>query len=409
MSVSTSNDGAPKRPTVALCVTGSIAAFKSIEIARHLLQNGVRVLPVVTRSGGKFIGKATLNGICGQVVRDDMWDESFSGELHVHLATEADLVLVAPATADVMARFASGRADDLVTALVLCAKGPVVVAPAMHPRMWAHPATQRNVKTLEQDGRLQFVGPVVGPVATGEVGLGRMAEPADIARAVMSILGTKDLQDKHVVVSAGPTVEDIDPVRFLSNRSTGRMGFAVAQRAQERGARVTLVSGPSTIPTPYGVERIDVRGALQMRDALNSALGDADALIMTSAVSDYRVASQSEHKRKRETEKVELELVANPDLLAEIGAARKGKRPVLVGFAVESDESRLVEYARDKLTKKRVDFVVGNAAKDGFGGETNRAVIVDKHNTQWTDQISKYSLADSILDRVRVALESQEP
>jgi phosphopantothenoylcysteine decarboxylase/phosphopantothenate--cysteine ligase len=406
---STSSMAPPqKRPTVVLCVTGSIAAFKAVEIARHLIQGGVRVLPVFTRSGGKFIGKATLNGICGQVVRDDMWDESFSGELHVHLATEADVVLVAPATADVIARFATGRADDLVAAVVLCAKGPVVVAPAMHPRMWAHPATQRNVRTIKEDGRVQFVGPVVGPVATGEVGLGRMAEPSDIAQAVLSVLAKKDLQGRHVVVSAGPTVEDIDPVRFLSNRSTGRMGFAVAQRAQERGAKVTLVSGPSTIPTPYAVERIDVRGALQMREALQGALADADALIMTSAVSDYRVAKPSEYKRKREAEKVALELVANPDLLAEIGASRTGSKPILVGFAVESDEAKLVDYARDKLLKKKVDFVVGNTAKDGFAGDTNRAVIVDNTHAQWTDLMSKYSLADCILDRVRDALEKQE-
>ena len=398
-----------RRPTVALGVTGSIAAFKAIEIARLLIQQGVRVLPVMTRSGARFVGPIAFTGLCGEPARTDMWDESFAGELHVHLATEADVVLIAPATADVLARFASGRADDLLTALALCARGPVIAAPAMHPRMWAHPATQRNVRLVEQDGRIDLIGPVVGPVANGEVGMGRMAEPQDIVATVMARLAPQDLRSMHVVVTAGPTVEDIDPVRFLSNRSTGRMGFAVARRAAARGARVTLIAGPSELPTPTGATRVDVRSALEMRNALHKALGpslqEADALVMAAAVGDYRPALKFEDKVKRGADAITLDLVPNPDILAELGTLRTGPRPVLVGFAVETEqEDALVEQALGKLARKRVDFVVGNAASVGFGGDSNQAVLVGHDGVDHLPLMAKDALADRILDRVRACL-----
>ena len=395
-----------RRPTVALGITGSIAAFKAIEVGRLLIQHGVRVLPVMTRSGARFIGPIAMTGLCGEATRIDMWDESFSGELHVHLATEADVVLIAPATADVLARFATGRADDLLTALVLCARGPVMAAPAMHPRMWAHPATQRNVETVRQDGRVQLIGPVVGPVANGEIGMGRLAEPEDIVAAVMARLAPQDLQGLHVVVTAGPTVEDLDPVRFLSNRSSGRMGFSVARRAAARGARVTLITGPLELDTPLGVTRVDVRSALSMRAALHETLGEsldgADALVMAAAVGDYRPAEPQEAKIKRTSEGTTLELVPNPDLLAEIGERRTGPRPVLVGFAVETaHDDELVQLARGKLERKRVDLVVGNPAAVAFGLETNRAALVSEHEVDQLPLMTKDALADRILDRVR--------
>ncbi len=224
--------------TVVLAVTGSIAAYKSVEVARLLKKAGAKVLPVLTRSAEKFVGGVTFSGIAGVEVRTDMWDPSFSGELHVALADEADAVLVVPATADVLARFAEGRADDLLAALVLSAKGPVLVAPAMHPRMWAHPATRRNVRTLEADGRITFVGPVVGEVASGDVGLGRMAEPHDVVAALVLVVGPRDYAGLRVVVTAGPTHEPIDPVRFLGNLSSGKMGFAIAGEA----ARIIFIS-----------------------------------------------------------------------------------------------------------------------------------------------------------------------
>lgn len=396
------------RPTIALAVSGSIAAYKAVEVARLLIKGGARVIPVMTRGARKFLGPLTLSGICGEPVRETMWDPRFAGELHVALAAEADVILLVPATADLLARLAQGRADDLVTALVLCAKGPVLAAPAMHPRMWGHPATARNVATLAADGRVQLIGPVAGEVASGEHGVGRMAEPQVIAAAALAAATQRDLAGLRLVVSAGPTLEDLDPVRFLGNRSTGKMGFAIAERAAARGAEVTLVAGPVLLPTPHGVERVDVRGALSMREALWEALGPeldgADALIMSAAVADYRPAQEHAAKVKRSAESMALELVPNPDLLAEIGAARAGRgqgRPVLVGFAVETDtDERVIAAARGKLQAKQVDMVVANHARDSFGRDDNRAFLVTHQAADALGVLSKLDLADRILDRV---------
>jgi phosphopantothenoylcysteine decarboxylase/phosphopantothenate--cysteine ligase len=404
-------EAARRRPTVALAVSGSIAAYKAAEVARLLIQAGARVLPVMTRAAQEFLGATTLSGICGERVRETMWDPGFAGELHVALAAEADVVLLVPATADLLARLAQGRADDLVTALALCARGPVLAAPAMHPRMWAHPATARNVTTIQADGRVELVGPVDGEVASGERGLGRMAEPAQIAAAALARAGRRDLEGLRVVITAGPTVEDIDPVRFISNRSTGKMGFAIAERAAARGADATLIAGPASLRTPFGVRRVDVRGALAMRGALWEALGPdlggADVLVMTAAVSDYRPAVARDAKMKRAASAMALELVANPDLLAEVGAARvartegDARRPVLVGFAVETDtDEGVVASARGKLTQKRVDMVVANHAADAFGRDDNRATIVTGGAADALGILSKAELADRILDRV---------
>lgn len=400
--------GAARRPTIALAVSGSIAAYKAAEIARLLIQAGARVLPLMTRAAHEFLGPMTLSGICGEPVRETMWDPGFAGELHVALAAEADVVLLAPATADLLARLAGGRADDLVTALALCARGPVIAAPAMHPRMWSHPATARNVATLAADGRVELVGPVDGEVASGERGVGRMAEPAAIAAAALARVARRDLEGLRIVVSAGPTVEDIDPVRFIGNRSTGKMGFAIAERAAARGAAVTLVAGPVALATPRGARRVDVRGALAMRDAMRDALGPdlggADALIMTAAVSDYRPAEARAAKMKRSAASMALELVANPDLLAEIGAARaaaQATRPALIGFAVETDtDDRVIASARHKLETKRVDLVVANHAADAFGRDDNRATLVTRGGAEALGVLPKPALADRLLDRV---------
>lgn len=393
------------RPTIVLAVSGSIAAYKAVEVARLLKKAGARVLPVMTRSAKEFLGPSTLSGICGEPVREDMWDPSYAGELHVELGRAADVVVIVPATADLLARLASGRADDLLTALALCARGPILAAPAMHPRMWTHPAVARNVATLRADGRVELVGPVEGEVASGERGPGRMAEPAEIAAAALARIGPRDLEGRRIVVTAGPTVEDLDPVRFLSNRSSGKMGFAIAERAAARGAEVTLVAGPVALETPPRVARVDVRGALSMRAAMWEALGEkldrADALIMTAAVADYRPAEESATKLKRSAEDTALALVPNPDLLAEVGAARTGARPLLVGFAVETaDDAGVVAYARGKLDKKRVDLVVANHAKDSFGREDNRATIVTRDGAEALEVMPKRALADRILDRV---------
>lgn len=420
----------PPPPTIVLAVSGSIAAYKAAEVARLLLKGGARVLPLMTRAAREFLGPMTLSGLCGEPVRSEMFDPSFAGELHVELARQADVVLLVPATADLLSRMASGRADDLITALALCARGPVLAAPAMHPRMWSHPATQRSVATLRADGRVELIGPVDGEVASGESGVGRMADPQVIAEAALArAKGSRDLgrgfglrpgssdstsneEPLRVVVTAGPTIEDIDPVRFLGNRSTGKMGFAIAERAAARGASVTLIAGPVSLATPPLVRRVDVRGALDMRRALWEALGPdlsgADVLIMTAAVADYRPASVSETKLKRSAEPMSLSLAPNPDLLAEVGASRGDGRgrvdgrssPVLIGFAVETDtDEGVVAAARKKLAAKRVDLIVANHASDSFGRDDNRATFVDAEGATPLGVLSKGALGDKILDR----------
>jgi phosphopantothenoylcysteine decarboxylase/phosphopantothenate--cysteine ligase len=382
---------------IALAVTGSIAAYKAALVARLLIKAGHSVIPMMTASAQRFVGPVTLSGICGRAVAIDMWDATFSGELHVAIADEADAILIVPATADLLARLASGRADDLVTATALCARGPVYCAPAMHPRMWSHAATQRNVAALR--GSVHFIGPVSGPVASGDVGMGRMAEPAEIVSAV---LGARDLAGRHVVVTAGPTFEAIDPVRFIGNRSSGKMGFAVAAAAHARGARVTLIAGPVALPTPAGVTRIDVESAAQMREALAKVLPEADALVMSAAVADFRPETTSAAKiKKGDGAAPTIALTKNPDLLAEIGAARTGPRPVLVGFALETgDDAAVVAYAKDKLTRKRVDLVVANAAHESLGHADNRVAFVDADGASPFLAGSKERLADEIVDRV---------
>ncbi len=396
--------------TVALCVTGSIAAYKAVEVARLLIKAGVRVVPVMSASAMRFVGAVTLAGICGESVALDMWDPAFPGEMHVEIARRVDVVAIVPATADVLARLAQGRADDLVGAVALCARGPVIAAPAMHPRMWDHPATKRNVAELAAQKRVTLVGPVVGEVASGEVGAGRMAEPADVAAAIVRLLRPGDLAGLRLVVTAGPTLEDIDPVRFLGNRSSGKMGFAIASRAALRGAEVTLVAGPVSLATPDGVRRIDVRSALEMRAALWETLGPdlsgADALVMAAAVADHRPAEVSAHKVKKAEGSLALALAKNPDLVGEIGAARVGPRPILVGFAVETDGGdALVSYARRKLVEKRVDMIVANVAADSFGRDDNRATVVSANEVEALAPMPKSALADVVLDRVLRAKE----
>jgi phosphopantothenoylcysteine decarboxylase/phosphopantothenate--cysteine ligase len=388
---------------ITLCVTGSIAAYKAVLVARLLLSDGAEVQTVFTASASRFVGAATFSGLTGKPVLDDMFDRNTTSELHVELGRQSDLVLVAPATADVLSRLAAGRADDLVTATILCASCPVMVVPAMHPSMWSHPSTQRNVACLESDGRIERVGPVYGEVASGERGVGRMAEPEEIVFAVIRELTLGDLAGRHVVVTAGPTAEDLDPVRFLTNRSSGKMGFAIAERAAARGARVTLIAGPVALPTPYGVTRVDVRSAVAMRGAVWQALGPdlthADALVMAAAVGDYRPSETHASKLKRGAARSSLELVQNPDILAEIGEARKKREPVLIGFAVETEgDAALVASARKKLQSKKSDVIVANLAADSFGKDENRAVLVGPDDVDSVGLVSKFELADHILD-----------
>jgi len=391
---------AGKRITV--CVTGSVAAYKAVQLVRALQKDGAFVEVVLTRAAREFVGAATFSGLTGRRVLSDMFDADQPGEVHVNLAARSDMILVVPATADILARLAGGRADDLVTAVVLCATCPVLVAPAMHPSMWSHPATQRNVATLVADRRVGFVGPTHGVVASGDIGLGRMAEPEHIVQLASAQFSGISLAGKHIVISAGPTVEDLDPVRFVGNRSSGKMGFALAERAAALGAKVTLVAGPVNLPTPVAVQRIDVRGALSMRSALWQALSPdlsgADALIMTAAVADYRPAQSYSTKLKRGPEPLTLELLPNPDLLAEIGHARKDKTPVLVGFALETDvDEKVISLARGKLASKHVDLVVANHASESLGKDDIRAMLVSPTDCSPLPLLSKEQAADRIL------------
>jgi phosphopantothenoylcysteine decarboxylase / phosphopantothenate---cysteine ligase len=392
---------------IVVGVAGGIAAFKAVELVRELQRRGARVRVAMTRTATRFVGPVTFTGLTGTPPVIDIWDASYAGEVHVELAAWAHALVVAPATANLLARAAYGFADDAVLATLRCSAAKVFYAPAMHHRMWSSPATARAVALLKQDGAI-VIGPVHGQLASGEEGLGRMSEPSDIAAVVEASLAGQalDLAGLHVLVSAGPTLEDLDPVRYLSNRSSGRMGYALAERGFARGARVTLVSGPVQIPPPQGCEVIAVRSALQMHEAITKRREQVDAIVMTAAVADYRPKAHHEHKlKKRDT--LTLEFVKNPDILAELGSTRTGARPVLVGFALETQN--VLGYARDKLVKKRVDLVVANHASDGLGGDDNVATLVDAHGDEALGALSKRALADRIWDRVLALASPREP
>jgi phosphopantothenoylcysteine decarboxylase/phosphopantothenate--cysteine ligase len=383
---------------IVVGVAGGIAAFKAVELVRELMRRGARVRVALTETATRFVGPVTFTGLTGTPPVIDIWDPSYQGEVHVELAAWAHAIVLAPATANLIARAASGMADDAVLATLRCSDAPLVFAPAMHHRMWRSPATQRAVELLLGDGAT-MVGPVYGKLASGEEGLGRMSEPLEIADAVALRLdeSRRDLAGLHVMISAGPTVEDIDPVRYLSNRSSGRMGYALAEQAVRRGARVTLITGPVALTPPRGCEVVSIRSARELREELLARRAEVDAIVQTAAVADYRPAAQHEHKLKK-TDTLTIKLIKNPDILEELGTTRSGPRPVLVGFKLETQN--LLDYARDMLVKKRVDFVVANRAEDGLGGDDNVATLVDVHSDEPLGKLSKHELANRIWDRV---------
>ncbi|MGZ8626141.1 MAG: bifunctional phosphopantothenoylcysteine decarboxylase/phosphopantothenate--cysteine ligase CoaBC [Actinomycetota bacterium] len=384
---------------VLLGVTGGIAAYKACILTRLLRLHGASVRVVMTRSAERFVGPATFAALSEHRVFTDVFEDP-GRVLHVRLAHEADVVVVAPATANVIAKLAFGIADDVLTSTLLEASAPLVVAPAMHTGMWEHPATRSNVAALAERGA-RIVGPVHGSLAAGDEGPGRMSEPEDIVAAVEEALARgRELSERRIVVTAGPTWEPIDPVRFVGNRSTGRMGFAVAAEAFERGADVTLVVGPGTVEPPAGPSVVPVTTAEEMRDAVREAAADADAVVMAAAVADFRPDAAASSKIKRRDGAPSLHLVPTPDILAELVADR-GDR-VLVGFAAETQD---VESAgREKMERKGVDLLVANEVGregTGFGSETNRAAIwsrTGEHEPlrEWT----KRELAAAICDRV---------
>ncbi|MFO0557026.1 MAG: bifunctional phosphopantothenoylcysteine decarboxylase/phosphopantothenate--cysteine ligase CoaBC [Polyangiales bacterium] len=389
---------------VLLVVSGGIAAYKSAVLARELMRAGAQIETILTDAAQKFVGGVTFAGLTGRAPRTELWDESFSGELHVELASRADLIVVAPATADLMARAANGIANDLATATLLCAKGPVLFAPAMHARMWSNASTRANVERLIARGA-RMVGPVEGALASGEVGMGRMVEPEQIARSAIEIIQQSskplDLVGVRVLITAGPTHEAIDPVRFVGNRSSGKMGLAIADAAVERGASVTVVHGPisARAVNESKIERVSVRSAIEMKSAVEARRESADVIVMAAAVADYRPETVADQKIKKGQDELVIRLVKNPDILAGLGAWRGEKKaPVLVGFAVETGD--LVGYARSKLERKGCDMVVANLAEHGFEGDQNTVTIVTREAAMALERQPKRAVADAILDRV---------
>ncbi|MCA1726572.1 MAG: bifunctional phosphopantothenoylcysteine decarboxylase/phosphopantothenate--cysteine ligase CoaBC [Actinobacteria bacterium] len=392
--------------TVLLGVTGGIAAYKAVLLTRLLVQAGARVQVVMTAAATRFVGPATFAALTGRPVRLDTFEESEKVP-HVRMAREADVAVVAPATANVIAKLAFGIADDLLTSTLLEATCPLVLAPAMHTGMYEHPATQGNLTTLSQRG-VVLVGPATGALAAGDEGLGRMAEPEEIVAAVeRAFAAGHDLAGRRFLVTAGPTWEPIDPVRFIGNRSSGRMGYAVAAEASRRGAHVILVSGPVALEPPPAVEVISVETAAQMREAVLARVGDADVVVKAAAVADWQPATPADRKLKKSEGPPGLELVPTPDILAELGA-RPDRSFVLVGFAAETGD--LEGEGRRKLESKGLDLVVVNRVGregTGFGSATNEAMILsasgdDEPLRTWT----KDELARTICDRIAKRLPS---
>jgi len=380
---------------------GGIAAFKAVQLVRELMRRGAEVRVVMTEAATRFVGPITFAGLTGKPTVTDLWAQDYAGEVHVELGEWADAIVIAPATMNLMARATGGQANDAVLATLACARGDVFFAPAMHHRMWSHPATQSNVRALAGRGAV-VLGPVTGPLANGEIGEGRMMEPEDIAEELESHLShADDLSGSHILITAGPTHEDLDPVRFLGNRSSGRMGYAIASQAQRRGAAVTIVTGPVHLPVPYGAEVVRVRSATEMHEAVMSRFDRFDVVIMAAAVADYR-PEQPEAQKIKKGGSLKLELVRNPDILADVGATRAQLPCVLVGFALETEN--LEQLARDKLERKAADLIVANEASAGLGGDTNRATLVDAESATPLPEMTKRALANQILDRVRTLL-----
>ncbi|MEZ5464184.1 MAG: bifunctional phosphopantothenoylcysteine decarboxylase/phosphopantothenate--cysteine ligase CoaBC [Lysobacteraceae bacterium] len=378
-------------PRVLLGVGGGIAAYKSAELVRRLRDGGAEVRVVMTASAKQFVGEATFQALSGHPVRSSLWDAEAEAAMgHIELARWADHLLIAPATADLMARLACGMADDLLTTLVLASKAPLWLAPAMNQQMWASPATQDNLARLRARG-VMLMGPAEGEQACGDVGPGRMLEPEAIARAVLAGSGSGEgleaLAGMPLLISAGPTFEDIDPVRFLGNRSSGRMGYAIAEVAAAAGADVTLVSGPVSLAVPTGVRRICVRSALDMQAAVQAELAGKVAFISAAAVADFRPALVSGSKIKKGDAELEVKLVRNPDILAEL--SQRDDRPFLLGFAAETED--VEQHARGKLQRKRLDMIAANrVGVDGSGFESAENALT----VYWNGGEAEIELAD---------------
>jgi phosphopantothenoylcysteine decarboxylase / phosphopantothenate---cysteine ligase len=382
---------------IVLGVTGGIAAYKAAELVRLLGKQGADVQVAMTEGATHFVTATTFQALSGKPVYLDQWDARMPNAMaHIDLSRQADLILVAPASADFLARIAHGMADDLLATMVLARDCPLLVAPAMNRQMWENPATQRNVSQLQQDG-VQTLGPASGEQACGEVGAGRMLEPEEIVEELIAFFTPKLLAAKKVLITAGPTFEAIDPVRGITNLSSGRMGYAVARAARQAGAEVTLLSGPVGFSAPQGVAIVNVQSALDMHAAVMVRAAAADVFIGVAAVADYRVANAVEHKLKKDTGGIPpIELVENPDILAEVAAMSGG--PFCVGFAAES--RNLEEYAQSKRRKKNIPLIAGNLIQEGFGGDDNRLVLFDDAGIHPLAPAPKSQLARQLIEHI---------
>jgi len=380
-------------------VTGCIAAYKACELARILMRAGCRVKVVMTENATRFVGATTFRALTGEPVAVSLWEAPEAGVHHISLAQEADVLVVAPATANVVAKLAQGRADDLLTTTALATEAPIVVAPAMNVHMWRAEATRSNISTLRARG-VVVVEPDTGELACGDVGEGRLAELDAIATIVIAeAVRGRDLDGVRVLVTAGPTREPLDPVRFLGNASSGKSGYGVAQEAARRGAHVVLVSGPTSLPDPFGVRTVRVSTALEMAAAVEAEYGAADAVIATAAVSDFRPKDPVDHKTPKDAASLTVELVPNPDILKELGA-RKGGR-LLVGYAAETGDP--IDSARAKLEGKGLDLVVANDVASsglGFASDENRVWLVSSDGVEELPVMTKVSIAHVLWDRI---------
>ena len=380
-----------------LGITGGIAAYKAAELARLLATRGADVRVAMTEAATRFITPTTLQALSGQAVWTDLWDARVPDAMgHIELSRDRELVAVVPASADFIAKLANGLADDLLSSLCLARRCPLLVAPAMNVEMWQNAATQRNVARLREDG-VAIAGPAAGDQACGEVGLGRMLEPRDIAAEIEALLAPKALDGKRVLVTAGPTEEAVDPVRVLTNLSSGKMGYAVARAAQEAGAQVTLVSGPVTLPTPAGVARIDVRTADEMFAAVKQAAPASDVFIAVAAVADYKVKNPSPRKIKKANGRaLTLELVENPDILAYV--ARMKDAPFCVGFAAESED--LERNAAEKRAQKGIPLLAANLAQQALGTDDNAIKLFDERGQHDLGRGPKLELARKLVAHI---------
>lgn len=378
--------------TIILGITGGVAAYKAAELARLWVKAGYTVQTVMTEAATHFIGAATLQALTGKPVLTNLWGSEGSGMDHIHASRHADLIVVAPASADFMAKLAQGRADDLLSTLCLARACPLMLAPAMNREMWANPATQRNLAQLNQDS-VGLIGPDAGEQACGETGLGRMREPLVIFEAVEAFFAPKSLTGKTILLTAGATFEPIDPVRGLTNLSSGKMGYALATAAREAGANVLLVSGQTCLPAPAGVTRINVTTAQEMFDAVMNKVAKADIFISVAAVADYRVADASAQKIKKSGQSLTLELTPNKDILATVAALPKA--PFCIGFAAETEN--LLEYAEAKRQKKHLPMLVANRAQDTLGADTAELTILDNSGSHPLPRADKLLQARRII------------